>query len=195
MQSKINWFRQINCQFSFGFSLLLRIFYLFSTLFIFIFSGLAGCKQLSTLTVTGIDGSKITKQKNSPNLNLNTPLIERNNFSEQIKDNQTQKSKPIAKVSLETTPERLDPAFFLGQSSDQLADKLGQPSTLRKEGQIEIWQYQISECVIDFYFLNKQDKRSADYTEMRSLFLGGVVDRDTCMKNLHHLSQNIDISR
>ena len=68
-------------------------------------------------------------------------------------------------------PQDLDPQLFLGQSPDQLKNRLGAPSILRKEGNVEIWQYQLSDCVVDFFFYDKAGTLAATHTDMRSPFL------------------------
>ena len=77
-------------------------------------------------------------------------------------------------------PQDLDPSLFIKQSTEQLKIRLGVPTTLRHEGQVDIWQYQLSECVVDFFFYDKAGANVALHTDMRSPFLGGKLDETAC---------------
>ena len=86
-------------------------------------------------------------------------------------------------------PQDLDPQLFLGQSPDELKNRLGAPSILRKEGTVEIWQYQLSDCVVDFFFYDKAGALAATHTDMRSSFLGGRLDQAACRHALYKINQ------
>ena len=79
--------------------------------------------------------------------------------------------------------------LFLGQSPDELKNRLGAPSTLKKEGNVEIWQYQLLDCVVDFFFYDKAGTLVATHTDMRSPFLGGQLDQAACEYALYKISQ------
>jgi len=87
------------------------------------------------------------------------------------------------------TPQDLDPQLFLGQSPDELKDRLGAPSILRKEGTVEIWQYQLLDCVVDFFFYDKAGTLAATHIDMRSPFLGGQLDQAACRHALYKINQ------
>ena len=77
-------------------------------------------------------------------------------------------------------PQGLNPRLFLDQSPAQLKKRLGAPTAFRQEGQVSIWQYQLPECVVDFFFYDKAGKALATHTDMRSPFLGGTLDEAAC---------------
>jgi hypothetical protein len=58
----------------------------------------------------------------------------------------------------------------------------------RNEGAVEIWQYQLADCVVDVYFYDGAGSL-AKHTDMRSPRLGGVIDRTACMVNLYEISE------
>jgi len=92
-------------------------------------------------------------------------------------------------------PQDLDPATFLGASQIDLAANFGAPTMIRHEGKVEVWQYQLPECVIDFFLFetsgqdeNTQTMRAA-HTDMRSPILGGQLDSGACTRALYAVSQ------
>jgi hypothetical protein len=59
----------------------------------------------------------------------------------------------------------------------------------RNEGAVEIWQYQLADCVVDIYFYDDAGSLIVRHTDMRSRLLGGVIDRTACMMNLYEISE------
>ena len=59
----------------------------------------------------------------------------------------------------------------------------------RNEGAVEIWQYQLADCVVDIYFYDDAGSLVARHTDMRSRLLGGVIDPAACMMNLYEISE------
>ena len=158
-----------------------------------LFAGLAGCQQLQVPVASKTDSSNISWKgltlqrdnlpisKNSSE-NIATEAVELNASGSTI--------NPESDVPVMTiTQQGLDPQFFLGQSRDQLKNRLGTPSVLRKEGAAEIWQYQLSDCVVDFFFYDEAGMLATTHTDMRSPFLGGRLDRAACKHALYKISQ------
>ena len=95
---------------------------------------------------------------------LSSGPIDQNNNQTEIdlaistvtKSNETQTN--AAQVSPDTTPKALpmprtfDPAKITGFATPILAHNLGKANMVRKEGLIEVWQYQFGTCVVDFFF-------------------------------------------
>ena len=158
-----------------------------------ILAGLIGCQQLQAPVPPKTDPSNIswkglTIQRDdlptSTNANEN---IKAEAFELNAPDSTMipEPDLPVMKVD----PQVLDPQLFLGQSTDQLANRLGAPSLLRKEGNVEIWQYQLSDCVVDFFFYDKAGTLAATHTDMRSPFLGGLLDQAACRNALYKISK------
>ena len=170
-----------------------RVFDLHNITALLIFAVLAGCQQLQIPVTPKTDSSNIswrdvTIQRDNlpastnPNENIETEAVELN----------TPDSTMIPESDLPViivAPQDLDPQLFLGQSTDQLTNRLGVPSILRKEGNVEIWQYQLSDCVVDFFFYDKAGTLSAAHTDMRSPFLGGQLDQAACRHALYKISE------
>ena len=170
-----------------------HVFQPFGAAIFLMFLGLAGCQQLQdpaalTTVSTNVSWTGLTIQRD----NLPTSTNSRdNNKAEAVKLNTPSSTViPESNVPVFTvTPQDLDPRLFLGESPDQLENHLGAPSILRKEGNVEIWQYQLSDCVVDFFFYDKAGTMEATYTDMRSPFLGGQLDQAACRHALQKISQ------
>ena len=158
-----------------------------------IFAGLAGCQQLQVPFAPKTDSSNISwkgltiqrdnlPSSTTPNENITGEAVELN------APDSTVIPEPDVPV-MTVAPQDLDPQLFLGQSTDKLKNRLGAPSILRKEGTVEIWQYQLSDCVVDFFFYDKAGTLAATHTDMRSPFLGGQLDQSACKQALYKINQ------
>ena len=49
-------------------------------------------------------------------------------------------------------PKTFDPTKIIGFATPILVHNLGSANMVRKEGSIEVWQYQFESCVVDFFF-------------------------------------------
>ena len=170
-----------------------RVSHLYNTTVFLIFAGLSGCQQLQVPVLPKTDSS---------NINWKGLTVQRDNLpkstnpNENIKAEAVELNAPNSHVIPETdlpvitvVPQDLDPQHFLGQSTDQLTNRLGAPSTLRKEGNVQIWQYRLSDCVVDFFFYDRAGTLAATHTDIRSPFLGGQLDQAACRHALYKISE------
>ena len=170
-----------------------RVFDLYIKSLLIVFAGLAGCQQLQV---------PFTPKTGTSNISWQELTIQRNSLPTSKKlDNDINVEAVEQSVSVSTTnpkpdvpvktiaPKNVDPQIFLGQSPDQLKNSLGAPSILRTEGNVEIWQYQFSDCVVDFFFYETAGKLTATHVDMRSPFLGGQLDQTACKYALYEISQ------
>ena len=157
------------------------------------FAGLAGCQQLQVPVAPKTDSSNISwkgliiqrddlSSSLTPNENIADEAVELNT------PNLTVIPEPDVPV-MAIAPRDLDPQLFLGQSPDILKNSLGAPSILRKEGTVEIWQYQLSDCVVDFFFYDEAGALTATHSDMRSPLLGGQLDQAACKHALYKINQ------
>ena len=170
-----------------------RVFDLYIKLLLFVFAGLAGCQQLQVpftpkTSTSNISWQELTIQRNSlptsktPNDDINAEAVE---LSVPVSTTNPEPDVPV----MTAAPQNVNPQIFLGQSPDQLKNSLGVPSILRTEGNVEIWQYQFSDCVVDFFFYETAGKLAATHVDMRSPFLGGQLDQAACKYALYKISQ------
>ena len=170
-----------------------RVINLYSIVVPLILVALAGCQQLQVPVAPKTDSSKIswegvTIQRD----NLPASTNSRVNIEAEAVELNAPDSTMIPESDLPVmtvAPQDIDPQLFLGQSPDQLKNRLGAPSVLRKEGNVQIWQYQLSDCVVDFFFYDKVGTLAATHTDMRSPFLGGQLDQAACKHALYKISE------
>ena len=217
MQTNVNSAKYVRRSFFVGLSdLVSRIFPLLHTLLLINCFILAGCQELPELYVSKKKGSPISSKTDRSKINWEGLTIKRDTLPQSITDDQeadpinigtadesTDKQKLvdskqmeieiITKTTLTETLQELDPAIFLGKSSSHLESKIGAPKALRKEGSVEVWQYQLSNCIVDFYIYKIGEDQVAKHTHMRSLFFGSEINKITCKKNLFQLNQKFRI--
>ena len=94
-------------------------------------------------------------------------------------------------------PKTFDPTKIIGFATPILVHNLGSANMVRKEGSIEVWQYQFESCVVDFFFYPVDEGPSRlilKTWDMRSAIMGDRLDRGSCRDemNLYHhkLSSN-----
>ena len=111
------------------------------------------------------------------------------------KSNETQTKS--AQASHDTTPKAVtmtkifDPTQIIGFATPNLVHNLGKANMVRKEGPMEVWQYQFGSCVVDFFFypIGKGSSQLILKTwDMRSTIMGDDLDRSRCHEqmNLYH---------
>jgi len=173
-----------------------RVFHRYNVLPLLLVLGLAGCQQLPGTVGPKTDSSNISwKGLTIPRDNLPTSKEPDENIQAEAVDINEAVSAITPKAELPVmtaVPQDLDPRVFLEQSPAQLRSRLGAPTTLRQEGQVNIWQYRLPECVIDFFFYNKAGTVVATHTDMRSPFLGGALDEAACKLALFKIDQTPD---
>ena len=183
-----------------------RIFHPLNILLLLAVFSVSGCQQLPGPAVSNGVGGGMSKSTDSSNVTWQGLTIQRNNLPTMTKDKQTETSldddgQSVSEITdaagaasapeppQNPEPQNLDPAIFLDKSTAHLANKLGNPTMRRNEGAVEIWQYQLADCVVDIYFYDDAGSLIARHTDMRSRLLGGVIDRTACMMNLYEISE------
>ena len=73
---------------------------------------------------------------------------------------------------------------FLGAKVGGLLARLGAADLLRREGSMEVWQYQLSGCVVDFYIYPAADGRRINHWDWRVPTIGGSLDMKACRQQL-----------
>jgi hypothetical protein len=178
-----------------------RIFHPLNMLLLLAVLGVSGCQQLPGPAVSnGVGGAMLTPTDSS-NVTWQGLTIERNNLPTMAEDKQTETSlndegrsfseitDAAGAASAPEPPQDLDLAIFIDKSTAYLANTLGDPTMRRNEGAVEVWQYQLADCVVDVYFYDDAGSLIARHTDMRSRLLDGVIDRTACMINLYEISK------
>ena len=101
------------------------------------------------------------------------------------------KSSPKITPKAVAIPKTFDPTKIINFGTPILVHNLGMANMVRKEGSIEIWQYQFGSCVVDFFFYPISEGSSQlilKSWDMRSAIMGNSLDRGSCHDemNLYH---------
>ena len=170
-----------------------RVFHPYNKMLLLMLAGLAGCQQLQVPGAPKTDSSDISwKGLTVQRDNLSSSTVPNENIAGEVVNLNSPDSTIVPETdvpAMTVAPQDLDPQLFLGQSPDELKNLLGAPSILRKEGTVEIWQYQLSDCVVDFFFYDQAGMLAASHTDMRSPFLEGQLDQAACRHALHKISK------
>ena len=175
-----------------------RIRYPLNIMLLLTVFSVSGCQQLSGPAASHGVGEAKSTPTDETDVTWQGLTIQRNNMPTLPEDRQTETSlNDDSQTFSEITdsagapepPQNLDPAIFIDKSTVHLANTLGEPTMRRKEGAVEIWQYRLADCVVDIYFNEDAGSLTGKYTDMRSRFLGGVIDPAACMMNLYEISQ------
>ena len=181
-----------------------RIFHPLNILLLIAVFGVSGCQHLPGPAVSNGDGGGTSTPNDASNVTWKGLTIQRNNLPTLAEEKQTQTSpdddgQTVSEITdaarapelpQDPEPQDLDPAVFIDKSTAHLASTLGEPTMRRNEGAVEIWQYQLADCVVDIYFYDDAGSLIARHTDMRSRLLGGVIDRTTCIMNLYEISES-----
>ena len=171
-----------------------RIFHPLNILLLLGVFGVSSCQHLPKPAI----GDAMPTPTDPSNVTWQGLTIERNNLPTLAEDKQTQTSlnddgQTVSEITdAVNAPEptkNLDPAIFIDKSTAHLASTLGDPTMRRNEGAVEIWQYQLADCVVDIYFYDDAGSLIARHTDMRSPLLGGVIDSAACMMDLYEISE------
>ena len=138
-----------------------------------------------------------------PTKTLSSNSVDQNNNQTEIdlaigtvnKSSETQTNSALA--SPDITPKDVagsktfDPTKIIGFATPILFQNLGKANMVRKEGSIEVWQYQLGSCVVDFFFYPIDEGASQIILktwDMRSTIMGNRLDRGSCRDemNLYH---------
>ena len=81
-------------------------------------------------------------------------------------------------------PAELAPATLLGIDQAGLFSTLGAADLLRQEGSMEVWQYRLTACVVDFYIYPAATGRQVTHWDWRVTTIGQTLDVTACRQQL-----------
>jgi len=92
--------------------------------------------------------------------------------------------------STASIPPDANPQQLVGLESRGLADKLGSPGFVRRDGQAEVWQYPAESCILDVFLYRNNGTLSVDYVELRGRGTAELSRQDCYRKMLQaHLTR------
>ena len=76
-------------------------------------------------------------------------------------------SKSGRNDSVASIPPDANPQQLIGLESRGLAEMLGSPGFVRRDGKAEVWQYPAESCILDVFLYRDTGTLSVDYVELR----------------------------
>ncbi len=88
--------------------------------------------------------------------------------------------------SIYTTPplERIKIRTLLKTDGGALDSIMGVPDFMLRTGQMQLWQYNVGGCIIDFFLKQSQYDYVVTFIEIRAKMLGDTIDEQTCNSEL-----------
>lgn len=83
----------------------------------------------------------------------------------------------------------MDPNNFISRPTSHITRAFGEPTMIRQEGLVQVWQYRLTRCVVDFFIYTTDAGKVIEYVDMRSQTLGGKLDELACRTALYVTSQ------
>lgn len=80
--------------------------------------------------------------------------------------------------------ERIRIGALLNTDSSALKSIMGVPDFMLKNGQMKLWQYDVGECIIDFYLRQKEYDYSVTFIDIRAKMLGDTTNEQACESEL-----------
>ncbi|WP_455374402.1 hypothetical protein [Limibacillus halophilus] len=74
-----------------------------------------------------------------------------------------------------------DPAELQGQTAEGLSALLGEPSLVRREAEVEIWQYRGAACVLDLFLYPDGSRQRVIHLEARDNKLAEALPARSCL--------------
>lgn len=80
--------------------------------------------------------------------------------------------------------ERIRIGALLNTDSSALNFIMGVPDFMLENGQMKLWQYDVGECIIDFYLRQKEYDYSVTFIDIRAKMLGDTTNEQACESEL-----------
>jgi hypothetical protein len=80
--------------------------------------------------------------------------------------------------------ERIRIGALLNTDSSTINFIMGVPDFMLENGQMKLWQYNVGECIIDFYLRQKEYDYSVTFIDIRAKMLGDTTSEQACESEL-----------
>ncbi len=137
--------------------------------------------------VATLSSDETDQNKNQTEIDVAHSTITTNSGTDAI----SAQASPTITPKVVSPAKTFDPTKIIGFTTPILVRNLGKANMIRQEGLVEVWQYQFSSCVVDFFFYPNDENPSkliSKNWDMRSAILGERLDRSNCRDeiNLYH---------
>ena len=84
--------------------------------------------------------------------------------------------------SIYTPPplERIRIDALLNTNGSALRSIMGVPNFVLRKGEVKLWQYDVGECIIDFFLRQKEHDYIVTFIEIRAKMLGDTINEPSC---------------
>lgn len=76
-----------------------------------------------------------------------------------------------------------NPSKLVGLSLTEIEKTLGEPSFVRKDTGVQIWQYRTTDCILDLFLYEKNSQYSVSHSELRGPMLDSAGEM-SCFKTI-----------
>ncbi len=80
--------------------------------------------------------------------------------------------------------ERIRIGALLSSEGGALRSIMGMPNFVLRNGQMELWQYDVGQCIIDFFLKQSEYDYKVTFIEIRAKMLGDIINEQACESEL-----------
>ena len=146
--------------------------------------------SLPSVPAETLSSDDIDQNKNQTEIDVAHSAITKNSGT----DANPAQASPTITSKVVSPAKTFDPKKIIGFTTPILVRNLGKANMIRQEGPVEVWQYQFSSCVVDFFFYpndeNPPELISKNW-DMRSAVMGDRLDQSNCRDDINQYHQKI----
>ena len=145
---------------------------------------------LPSVPAETLSSDVVDQNKNQTEIDVAHSAITKNSGT----DANSAQASPTITSKVVSPAKTFDPKKVIGFTTPILVRNLGKANMIRQEGQVEVWQYQFSNCVVDFFFYPNDENPSeliSKNWDMRSAVMGERLDRGNCRDDINQYHQKI----
>ena len=145
---------------------------------------------LPSVPAETLSSGVVDQNKNQTEIDVAHSSITKNSGT----DANSAQASPTITSTVVSPAKTFDPKKIIGFTTPILVRNLGKANMIRQEGPVEVWQYQFSNCVVDFFFYPNDENPSeliSKNWDMRSAVMGDRLDRSNCRDDINQYHQKI----
>lgn len=122
-------------------------------------------------------------QRKGPNLSTPQTKTQTSPTTPQTQQPKPLSEKRLAAIKAHGLDQQAKPTLLIGMKETDVEDVLGNPSFVRKDKGVEIWQYKANGCILDLFLYKEGAIFSVDHTELRGAHLDSAGEL-SCFKRI-----------
>ncbi len=92
-------------------------------------------------------------------------------------------STRLAAIKAHGLDTQTNPSKLVGLSLIEIEKTLGEPSFVRKDKGVQIWQYRTTDCILDLFLYEKDGRYNVSHSELRGPMLDSAGEM-SCFKTI-----------